>query len=196
MSYADQTIRTFLAIELTPESRKKATGIMDDLKTGARFAGSFPSWVADDNLHVTLFFLGKVSQEQVDHIGRVMTSLPKPQPFDIRMKNLGVFPNAKNPSVLWLGIDEGKKTIIKLQKAIVEKLIPLGFVTEGRPYHPHVTLARIKSRKNIKPLMDLIHSHKNADIGSMKAEKFVLMKSDLKPEGPVYSVLKEFNLQV
>ena len=103
-------------------------------------------WVRPAGFHLTLKFLGNVTQERlsgiVEVIGKVGPSIP---PFMVSVSGVGVFPNARDPRVIWIGVRSVGEDLVRLQEGIEEGLEPLGFAREGRSFHPHFTLGRLKS---------------------------------------------------
>jgi RNA 2',3'-cyclic 3'-phosphodiesterase len=107
------------------------------------------AWVPPANFHLTLKFLGSAPEESVEAIaGRLARVAARHQPFELKARGLGAFPNAEQPSVLWIGADGGE-ALLKLQKDIEGALVALGFPVEDRAYHPHVTVGRVRERVGV-----------------------------------------------
>jgi len=115
-------------------------------------------------------------------------------PCDVIYGGLGAFPSKKHPKVIWFGCEEKTGTLLSLRKRIEGELLPLGFKAEERPFHPHVTLARVRSERNTGNLISLLENRmlepRTVEIGEIQ-----LMKSRLNPGGSVYSIVHSTQLQ-
>jgi 2'-5' RNA ligase len=148
--------------------------------------------VRPESIHLTLKFLGEIKEEEIEPIGARLRSVAAgTPPFHLSVKKLGVFPNEKFPRVLWIGIEQGREAVLTLQQKVEEGLVQLGFPPENRPFHPHLTLARIKSLRGTRELMDVVKSHENSEAGECPVDRVILFKSDLKPTGAVYTRMRE-----
>jgi 2'-5' RNA ligase len=185
-------IRSFIALELSPEIYKNLGLLIDKLKKGVQFTSARPSWVNPESIHLTLKFLGNIEESMIDQIAEVMTNAAnETHPFSIRIRDLGVFPNPRQPRVLWCGMTKGEDQTVSIQTKIDRGLAALGFEKESRPFHPHLTLARIKTLKGTAALMDVVKSHQNSLVGECRMDRVILFQSQLHPSGAVYTKLKE-----
>jgi RNA 2',3'-cyclic 3'-phosphodiesterase len=185
-------IRTFIAVEISPEIRKNLGMLIENLKKGVHFTSSFPKWLKPDSIHLTLKFLGSIPESMVDEIAlHLEAAAVDTPPFKIRVRDLGVFPDPKKPRVLWVGLTKGQKEICDLQQKIERSLIPSGFQKEKRPFHPHLTLARIKALRGASAFMNVVRIHKNSLVGECEIDRIILYKSELLPEGAKYTKLVE-----
>ncbi len=187
-------MRAFIAIELPSVLTEMLRAIQDELmkKTGK---AEDISWAKPENIHLTLKFLGEIDPERVEEIyGELEKSAEGISPFSLSAGGVGGFPGLKTPRVIWVGIKESE-VLTQLQKNIDERLVELGFEKEDRPFHPHLTLCRIKSApagRNIgKAAAGLGHE---ANV-VFKTDSFVLFKSELNPKGAKYSTLKRVDLK-
>jgi 2'-5' RNA ligase len=184
-------IRSFLAIEVSVPVLKRIERIQEDFKS------SDPDvrWVSPDKIHLTLKFFGDIEGSQIDSI---MSSIEKPvqstQPFQLKVHGTGAFPNPKNPRVVWVGLTEGKEALIHLQKQMESSLEKIGFPSEDRSFHPHLTLGRVKSSRGKGVLSAKIEKYREEEYGEFRIERVVLFKSDLKPSGSIYTALREVKL--
>jgi len=186
-----EEIRCFLAVEISDEVRKAAAELTERLQKGIRFTKARPSWVKSDNLHFTIVFLGKRPPEEVERIKSALADIPEAiEPFGVEVGGVGVFPNARSPRVLWVGVKEGGAAFRSLYGEIVERLRrAIGFKPEKRPYHPHLTLARIRSLRGAAEMMEVVKSHHEADCGRFTASGLTFFRSQLHPEGAIYTPL-------
>jgi 2'-5' RNA ligase len=193
---SDQTIRSFIAIEL-PEAVKTGLQQLQTELTLPRY--SFVKCVAPEGIHLTLKFLGNISAEKVTDITGVMEQASQEvSPFQLQLTEVGAFPNMRRPRVLWVGIKGEVDKLVSWQQRIDNGLVPLGFAKEARPFAPHLTLARL--RENCSP-GDRLHfgemvagSHVEVDY-KFTVTSLNLMRSQLFPAGAVYSRLAEVKLK-
>lgn len=190
-----EMVRAFIAVEIDEVVRANTVQLMENLQKGIRHTGAHPKWVAPENLHVTLFFLGQTRQAMIarmkEELGNAIADRPA---FEAQFQGLGVFPTPRQPSVLWLGVDHGRRPFKELQAEIVRSLMPLGWEPDRKPFHPHLTLARIRSQSGVPAMMQVVHSHRTADCGACPIASVVLFKSDLRPGGPLYTLLHTWPL--
>lgn len=113
-------------------------------------------------------------------------------PFTLRVKDLGAFPKLARPRVIWVGIEEPKPGVTEIAHKIDAALSNLGFPKEKRKFSPHLTIGRVKSQTGSKFLQKL----KSCEFegAEIKVEEMVVMKSDLRPTGAVYTALKRIKL--
>jgi len=174
-------MRTFVAAEITDEkvlnSIKK---LQTDLKINAR-----P--VSLKNIHFTFLFLGEISDQMSQKVQNSLNSIEF-SPFEVIFSGVGAFPKPKFPRVVWVGTNEaGGKQLIDLAKQVEEKLSPLGFRSD-KPFKPHVTIFRIKNR--VGDISDELTKFKSSSLGIQKISEIKFKKSELTPNGPIYSDLQ------
>ena len=193
---SDQTIRSFIAIEL-PESVKTGIQQLQTQLTLSQY--SFVKCVAPQGIHLTLKFLGNISAQKVTEITKVMEQASQGViPFQLQITEVGAFPNVRRPRVLWVGIKGDVDKLVGWQQRLDNGLVPLGFAKEARPFTPHLTLARL--RENCSPGDRLRFGEMFAGAQVEVDYKFTvtslnLMRSQLLPTGAVYSSLAEVKLK-
>jgi 2'-5' RNA ligase len=152
-------------------------------------------WTSPENIHLTMKFLGDTEDALVPMLRETLGQLVKPLfPFEVEAKGIGVFPSPKKPRVIWSGFDEQSEEVLSLlQQALERDLEELGFQKEDRPFRPHVTLGRVKSRAKpdfTQPLEDIGEQN----FGKSYIKDVILYESKLTSEGPIYTVLDRFAL--
>lgn len=142
------------------------------------------------SFHLTLKFLGDVSEDKED---RIIDSLKKIkfEPFSAELGSIGVFPGENYIRVVWIGL-EPKNKINELQQKIDNVLTDL--FPKEKKFHPHITLGRVKFVKDKKGFIEALKKM-NVEKKDFWVNEFKLIKSTLTPEGPVYEVLKQFKTQ-
>lgn len=183
-----QKIRAFIAIDI-PVSQK-VTEIINELKKTQINA----KIVETENMHLTLKFLGDTDENLIDDIEKIIEDTIKDiMPFEIILKNIGVFPNQNYIKVMWIGV-ENIEVLKNIAETLDLKLCKHGFEKEKRSFSVHLTIARIKSAKNKEKIIQLINKYQDFEFQKIKVNKIILKKSILTPNGPIYSNLKEVKL--
>lgn len=150
-------------------------------------------WVAPANYHITLLFLGEQPESQVSAIVAAMQASRRGvSPFRVAVRGIGAFPNWSRPNVLWAGVDDGAEPLTQIAHALERELLSK---PAGKPFHPHITLARLKT-----PCRDADHLRKrlydatqrlaSTEFGRFELQAISLMHSTLAPEGAVYAELE------
>lgn len=185
-----ETVRAFIALELTSEIQNQLKQAQDGLKK----AGADVKWVEPSGIHLTLKFLGNVSLELIGEIKKHLDALVKDhRRFELSISELGAFPKKEYPRVIWVGIPRGRDQTIELAKDLQERLINLGFMKEKRDFKPHLTLGRVRSNHNRSQLTKLLESVTVLP-KTMQAETLTLFKSTLTPQGAIYEALHKAKL--
>lgn len=184
-------IRAFIAVDL-PTSVREALG---DIQQAMGEAGLQARWTRPEGVHLTLKFLGNVQPDQVPAIRAAMEEATRGfRPMEVRVADVGAFPNERRPRVVWVGLEEPTGSLAGLQSRLEEALEPLGFEPEGRPFRPHLTLARIRSPGRAGGVLRALEAHRGVEIGKITVDRIVLYQSTLKPTGAVYTILEEVAL--
>lgn len=152
-------------------------------------------WTSPENIHLTMKFLGDTEEALVPMLRETLGVLVKPLfPFEVEAKGIGVFPSAKKPRIIWSGFDEQSEEVLSLlQQALERDLEELGFEKEDRPFRPHVTLGRVKSRSR-PDFTDVGDDLGEQSFGKSYIKDVILYESKLGSEGPTYTVIDRFAL--
>lgn len=183
-----QTLRSFIAVEVPPPVSDLAAAIQDRLQR----AGIRGRWVAPENFHVTLRFLGDMAEDRIAGIVNAMESaVIEFEPFSLTVGDIGVFPGKGPPRVIWLGFSEG---IGRLEKAhqTLEKALEdtVGIPKEKKSFHGHLTIGRLKDRVRGDRLRKAMDAYRRGGSVSFFVENIVLFESRLLPQGVRYARLK------
>lgn len=182
-------LRCFLAITLPPEVRARLAGLQDSLR--GQVAGA--RWVSPDDLHVTLRFYGELEPVGLDALVPALAqAVGGSGAITIGLRGLGAFPAPGRARVLWVGVDEGDEALRGLHRRVEDASRALGLAPEERPYHPHVTLARLREPASV---VEVARRLDGTPWGRWTAGEVVLFQSRLTPRGPVYTPLARFALQ-
>ena len=152
-------------------------------------------WVPSDNYHITLKYLGSTEESIINEISqRISAIADQTRSFQIELFGIGIFPNRQNPKVLWIGCGENEM-LSALYQEIELKMNNLGFESENRPYHAHLTLARIKPLKNIQNINLCLSKFADTEFYRFKSKEIAIFESVSTNEGVVYKILNKFNLK-
>lgn len=184
-------IRCFISISLPVSIRTEIEKTIAELRIGRADI----KWVSAENMHITLKFLGCVPEEALTDIkDKLTTASESGYAFNFRLSGFGMFPDSRNPRVIWIGITDNGE-IKKLQKKVEDSMATIGFEKENRPYSPHLTVGRVRSLKGMNSMIKAIEALKGMEFGNIDVSKMSLMKSELKSTGAQHTVLAEFNFQ-
>lgn len=196
-------IRAFLAAELDEALKVRLAQVQQELKRelGRDLTKEVRlSWVQPASLHLTVKFLGDTAESVIDRLKATVAPLAAQHlPLQIPLERLGVFPRLQQPRVLWIGPGETWETgeeaerLQSLHRAVEACCESFGFAPEARPLSPHLTLARIKEgeRQAGQALARSGVLDQPQPVGTLTMASIVMMQSDLRPGGPVYTRLWE-----
>jgi 2'-5' RNA ligase len=178
-------MRLFTGLDLPPAVVRNLESFVARVKPAARIAWSPPA-----NLHITTKFIGEWPEERLTELQSALASLPARPVIDVTIAQVGYYPNERAPRVFWCGIEAaGLERLAAETDAVTASL---GIERENRAYSPHLTLARIKDRVDLRPLQSAIAGAGSLDFGRFTAQSFFLYRSQLRPTGSVYTKLAEF----
>lgn len=186
--------RTFIALELDAPQQHVLSNI---IRQGKR---SLPDlrWVDPVGIHLTLAFLGELSDEQLERaLAAAQYAATIVDSFDYRLSGLGTFGPPRQPRVLWMGISEPSGVLTLLYQALALALEERGFAPETRPFSPHLTLARIKSPLTPEQLhlLQQLLSHYQFASPVYHVTHLSVMKSELARSGAQYTCLRAYELR-
>jgi len=184
------TNRTFIAVDTSAEIRKTLQQVQDHLKA----CDCNIKWVKPKNIHLTLKFLGDVNPKIIIDVQNVLNEIAsKSEHFVTELTQLGAFPSIHRPRILWAGLKDDNKNIVRLVTLLESKLGTIGFKKESKPFSPHITIGRIRSPRNLKTLTQELADYSIPIDILQSIQKITLYKSTLTSSEPIYEVLKEFN---
>jgi RNA 2',3'-cyclic 3'-phosphodiesterase len=171
------TKRLFVSIEL-PHSVTQCLAELNPRLRGVR-------WLAPEQMHLTLSFLGDVSNEVEEALKKNLNAIEW-KAFFLPICGFGTFPGKGRPNILWIGVGTGHPHLFQLHKRVQEAAIRAGLEPDLRAFHPHVTIARCRdvSAESIRPFL---RTHAAFDAGMIHVESFCLNSSALTPNGSIYT---------
>ena len=187
-----QPIRCFIAIEIPETIQNKLARIQGTLRKQIQKA----SWVKPNNIHLTLKFLGDVDPDDIQTIGEAIERVAiQHRSFSLRVAGLGAFPNFARPRVLWAGVAVGGERVSALAQDINMALIDCGFSIDTKKFNPHLTIARVKERIDLRPYANQYRQYGRMDGAEMSVTTISLIQSQLHPTGAIYSTLQSYSLK-
>lgn len=182
-------MRCFVGIPLIQEYQERLKSLRDAWRKRLQ---SRMTWTRPGNWHVTLRFLGDISEESVPELVQELRQVTHPL-FDLEGGGSGSFPQGRRPKVLWVGLKQGGPGCSELATGVANALLPLGHEPESRPFFPHLTLARIRQLRP-DPWGRVLEDLAAQEWPVQKVDRFVLWRSELGPEGPRYTEVEAFSL--
>jgi RNA 2',3'-cyclic 3'-phosphodiesterase len=180
-------LRTFIAVEIERFTRDRLVGLQERLSAG----GTAAKWVEPSNLHITLLFLGEVDAREVPDVCRAVSEAATDfAPFSLSIVGAGAFPSPRHPRILIAQVAEGAQQLIDLHDAIELRLLDLGsYRREDRPFKPHVTIGRVRGQIEGDALTNALRQFTSWEGGQSHVREVLIMSSELRTEGPEYTVL-------
>ena len=182
-----------MAVAISDAVRGKLTEIQARLKQ----TGADVGWVTPANIHLTILFLGHVFESQASALAAATDDITASyQPCTLEVKGLGYFGRAQSPRVIWAGLTGNRLTgdlqpLLTLQKEIATAAKKTGIYTDDKPFHPHLTIGRVRSAARAQELLRAIEPYRDTVFGSLEIQSVLLMKSALTAQGPIYTLLHE-----
>ena len=170
----------------------KIKSILPSLKTSIHSSRDIIRWIPPENIHLTLSFLGNMSDQDIPNIIQSIEICITSKYFKIIIESTGVFPSANFPKILWLGIGKGADELTLLQKEIERSVRKFKEISKKENFKPHITIARIRRSRlkiDVLPFLNTVYSPIELDINFI-----CLYESILLPKGARYTVLTELPL--
>jgi 2'-5' RNA ligase len=185
-------MRLFVAIDINKKLCSAVGELQQKCKSRMKDQSGL-KWVDPELMHLTLKFLGEVDENKIEDISRaVEVACQGKEPFEFDFSLIGTF--GRPAKILWLGSKKQSANLSKLAGDIEQALENLGFEKEQREFNVHLTLARIKNRSIDKTLQQLVNDFPKINLPIISVDSVCLYKSQLTLDGPVYTLLKKFEL--
>jgi RNA 2',3'-cyclic 3'-phosphodiesterase len=182
--------RLFVALEPPEPVRRRLAATAVELRRAAGRGGDDIRWVAVENVHLTLQFLGAVPEERLPDVeGAVRAAAAAGRALSLEVRGAGGFPNARRPRVIWAGLAGELAPLGDLVADLGRRFAPLGFPPEDRPFSAHLTLGRAREGRGAPGIAGALASAADAPPAPWRAAELVLFESHLSPKGPRYEAL-------
>lgn len=187
MSEPGEKIRAFVCVAPPAEVVAAIGAFIASLRSFRAFR-----WVGGEQIHVTLKFLGESDAGAIQSLDTNLARLGGVRPFDVCLGGAGAFPNLSRPRVVWLGIGAGGEQLAKLASRVEQAAKSASYEPEKRKFQPHLTLGRARGEPAEVP--GLAEALSRAPELSWRCDRFILMKSALTPQGPIYTPIQTYPL--
>lgn len=185
-------MRLFVGVELDDPVRAACAAAARDLEERLRRARANIAvrWIPEQNLHITLWFLGNVGDEKAAAISDHLRAAWDIGAFSVTVAGAGAFPPSGPARIFWLRVTDGADPLTHLYRELASRLGPLGFEPERRPYHPHITIGRVKDANSVASRKARA-ALAAADVrpGSSRVRSLTVFQSRLSPGGARYEPL-------
>jgi 2'-5' RNA ligase len=180
-------MRAFIAIDL-PEPVHAA---LAEAQQGFRNACRDARWTRPEGIHLTLKFLGEISDAQAKQVVEALAQIGRFEPFSVEVKGFGFFPQAHRPRVFWAGV-AAPPALAELAAQVESRMEKIGFAREDRAFAPHLTLARFQVPRPQPELEAAVIARATSSLGQFEASEFFLFESKLSPQGAQYRKVMRF----
>lgn len=179
-------IRTFISIDPPEDIKREILNLQGRFK----IYGGHIGWTRPEAMHLTLKFLGDIDEKEVPEIEAATREATIGfNPFYLRVLGLGFFPGLRRLRIIWLGVSGEEDNLIRLQSKIENEIARIGHPREEREFKPHLTIGRVRDAHGLNRLIDAVNAEREIDLGGFNAAEILIMKSELKPGGAIYTRL-------
>ena len=180
-------MRAFVAIDLPDSLRAALARAQQDFRSACRDA----RWTRPEGIHLTLKFLGEISDAQTRQVVEALAQVGPFEPFSVEVRGFGFFPQAQRPRVFWAGI-AAPPALAELASRVESHMEKIGFARENRPFSPHLTLARFQVPRPQPALLAAAGDRATSPLESFEVSEFFLFESKLSPQGAQYRKVMRF----
>lgn len=184
--------RLFVAIHL--QATDTMLALLNQLKS--KLHADQINWVRTENMHLTLKFLGEISEQEIPSITeQLFKAAKKNHSFQLQFDRTGIFGSRYDPRVIWLGMNYAPDKLIQLANKVLDSMDQIGFLRDRQNFVPHLTLGRIKRLTDKNHFQSVIQTIPQQTYLEADVKQFILFESILRKEGPVYREIQRFDLQ-
>ena len=188
-------MRVFIAIDIDEKVRAAIADVQKQLNAKVDIRKGDAKWVEPENIHLTLKFLGEISDEQLAEVNEIANTVAAAHnKFTLDIESVGSF-GGRSAKVVWVGAGKGTDALLALQKDLDDLLAQAGYPKEEREFSAHLTICRVKNPKAGFKLADAVGQFAKLKLGSIDADAVCVYQSQLTPAGPIYTLLGSFKLK-
>ncbi len=196
-------MRVFIAIDIDDKTRKAIADLQKQIASKVSVKKGNLKWVEPNNIHLTLKFLGEISDEQLEEVKEITNTVAQAhQKFNLEIESVGSFPptgsqkgGGRSAKVVWVGAGKGTDALLALQKDLDDLLVQAGYPKEEREFSAHLTLCRVNHPMAGIKMGEAIAQFSHLKLGSIAADAIYIYQSQLTPAGPNYTLLGDFKLR-
>lgn len=192
---APEFLRLFIALPVPPEIRARISKFARELD--AQIPAEAVRWAAEEQIHLTLKFLGKVASTAVPELERALDrAVLGIGSIRLETAGLGAFPTLRNPRVIWIGLEGDTETLLRLQQQVAEATLQWCEKEEKRKFSPHLTIGRVRETAGAatRKISTALGDQPSHPFGEWRAKEIFLVRSQLSPHGATHTVLRKFAL--
>ena len=188
-------MRVFIAIDIDDKIRKAIAALQKQIASKVDVKKGDVKWVEPNNIHLTLKFLGEISDEQLTEVSEIVKTVAQAhQKFNLDIESVGSF-GGRSTKVVWVGAGKGTDALLALQKDLDDLLEQAGFPKEDREFSAHLTLCRVNHPVAGLKVGEAVAQFSHLKLGSIAADAIYIYQSQLTPQGPIYTMLSDFKLR-
>ena len=190
---AEDSWRVFCAIDLAASVRAKVIRQINRLRQAVPNAQA--SWSREENIHLTVKFLGEIQTSRLSDLSHaVARAVAHFSPFQITLEGSGVFPKHGTPRVLWIGVRDESGKFAEFHTRLEEACAREGFAREERPFHPHLSIARLRKPQGARALA-AAHKEMLFEPADVAVAELLVIRSELSNAGSRYTVISRHRLE-
>jgi len=187
-------MRVFIAIDIDDKTRKAIADLQKQIASKVDVKKGDLKWVEPNNIHLTLKFLGEISDEQLAEVNEIAKTVASAhQKFNLDIESVGSF-GGRSAKIVWVGAGKGTNELLALQKDLDDLLDQAGYPKEEREFSAHLTLCRVNHPIAGIKMGEAIAQFSHLKLGSIAAESLCVYQSQLTPAGPIYTMVGSFKL--
>jgi 2'-5' RNA ligase len=187
-------MRCFIAIDIDEKIQAAIADVQKQLNAKVDIKKGDVKWVEPENIHLTLKFLGEISDEQLEEVREITNTVAQAhQKFNLDIESVGSF-GGRSAKVVWVGAGKGTDALLALQKDLDEQLTLADFPSEDREFSAHLTICRVRNPKAGLKLAEVVGQFAKLKLGLIDASAVCVYQSQLTPDGPIYTLLASFKL--
>jgi len=188
-------MRVFIAIDIDEKIKAALRDLQQQLQSSVDVKKGDVKWVNPENMHLTLKFLGEIKDAKVVEVCNIVKKVAsRHKNFELDVESVGHF-GGRSARILWVGIGEAGDNLRELQKDLERQLALAGWPEEQRDFAGHLTVCRIRNPAAGIKLAQMSEDYGDFELGTMSADSVSVYQSQLKPTGPVYTVIGNYKLQ-
>ena len=188
-------MRVFIAIDIDDKIRKAIADLQKQIASKVDVKKGDVKWVEPNNIHLTLKFLGEISDEQLEEVSEIVKTVASAHnKFTLDIESVGSF-GGRSAKIVWVGAGKGTDALLALQKDLDDLLAQSGYPKEEREFSAHLTLCRVNHPIAGLKMGEAIAEFSHLKLGSIAADALCVYQSQLTPAGPNYTLLGEFKLR-
>ena len=184
-------MRLFVGVEIGEQMAAAAGALVAELQRRAQRLAPRAriTWISQQRFHLTVRFIGNADEDHGRTIAAALAPPLEVSSFELAVAGVGAFPRSGKPQVLWSGVVAGDEGLQQIEREVSDRLERVGVAPEGRPYRPHLTLARVRDSAGLRS-QPLFAGLEGRSLGTTRVEAITLFESRLSPKGPTYVALQ------